>query len=148
MPVREPLVVEEGVRIGENLDTGPFVVLRENCVIGDDVSIWSFSEVDEGARIGDRARLHVGVYVSQLCEVAAEVFLAPGVKLLNDKYPPRRREHWYPCRVLFHASIGANAVIMPGVIVGSYAMIGAGSVVLQDIPSGEVWAGNPARRIG
>lgn len=148
MPVRSPIVVEEGVRIGENLDTGPFVVLRRNCVIGDDVSIWSFSEVGVQARIGDGAKLHVGVYVSQLCVVGKSCFLGPGVKLLNDKYPPRRREHWQPCHVEVCASIGANAIIMPGVIVGAFAMIGAGSVVLEDVPSGEVWAGNLARRIG
>ena len=143
------ITVERGVKYGDNLDTGYGVVLRADVKIGNDVRIYSNSVIDEGAEVGDRAVIHCLCYVAQFCIIGPDAFLAPGVMLGNDKYPMRRdRSTWEPAIVEYGARIGINATILPGVKVGHGAVIGAGSVVTKSVPPGEVWAGNPAKRMG
>lgn len=154
MPVREPVSIQGDCEIGDNLDTGPFVVLRD-CRIGDDVCIWSFSVVDPGAVIGDRVKLHVRTYVSQGVVIEDDVFVGPGVLILNDKYPPRYdKTLWEPPVLRRGCIIGGGAIICPGVEigvgveVGEKAIIAAGAVVTRDVPAGQLWAGVPASRLG
>ena len=75
-----------------------------------------------------------------------DVFVGANVSFTNDIYP--RSKHYdkvfLPTRVCKGASIGANAVILPGIVIGGKAIVGAGSVVTKNIPAGEIWAGNPA----
>ena len=87
------------------------------------------------SRIGDGCILNTGCIIEHECTIANFVHIAPGSVLLGNV-----------C-VGESSLIGANAVIKPGVIIGSNVTIGAGSVVLRDIPDGETWAGNPARKI-
>lgn len=145
---REGLVIEEDVQIGEDLDTGYNVILRRGCKIGNDVRIWSNTVIDPGAVIGDLVHIHCGCYVAQNCVVEDGVFMAPGVQLLNDKYPPRYDPYdWEPVIVRSFASIGAGAQILPGVVIGERARIGAGAVVTKDVPADQTWVGNPAREL-
>jgi acetyltransferase-like isoleucine patch superfamily enzyme len=145
--IRGNLVIEEGVSIGANLDTGYNVVLRKMCMIGNDVKIWSDCVIDEGAVIGNNVRIQCLCYVAQLCIVEDDVFLGPGVVLTNDKYPVRTdRNLWEPVIIRKGARIGANVTILPGVVIGERALIGAGAVVTKSVPAQEVWYGNPARR--
>lgn len=149
MPIREPISIQGDCDIGENLDTGPFVVLRD-CSIGNDVCIWSFSVVDPGARLGNRVHLHAGVYVSQGTVIEDEVFVGPGVMFLNDKYPPRYDKMlWEPPVIRRGAIIGGGAIICPGVEIGERAIIAAGAVVTsaRNVPPGQLWAGIPACRL-
>ena len=135
-----------GSRIGAGLQTGHNVVIREECVIGDDVSVWSNSVVDYGCRIGARVKIHSNCYVAQFTEIGDDAFLAPGVTIANDLYPGQADS----ARVMSGPSIGAgaqigvNVTILPFVRIGAGALVGAGSVVVRDIPAGAVAYGNPA----
>lgn len=145
--IRQPLFLEGDVRIGTDFDCGYGVVLRD-CQIGDNVRIWSHSTVDPGAIIGNNCRFHNHTYICQGAIIEDNVFFGPGVVLCNDKYPPRfDPELWDPPVIRKGAILGANVTICPGVIIGIGVMIGAGSVVTKDVPDGEVWVGNPARKL-
>jgi acetyltransferase-like isoleucine patch superfamily enzyme len=144
--LRSGTVIYGGSRIGERLETGHGVVIREETEIGDDVSIWSHSVVDYGCVIGDRVKIHCNCYVAQFTEIAQDAFLAPGVTIANDLYPgrPGSAEPMQGPRILEGAQIGVNVTILPYVTIGAGAMIGAGAVVTRDIPDGMLAYGCPA----
>ena len=147
MPIREPIIIEGKCEIGENLDTGYFVVLRQ-CIIGSNVMIWSHTTIDPHAVIKDRVRIHNHCYVAPYTLIEEDVFLAPGVVIANDKYPVRTDpSKWEPVIIESGAKIGANVTLLPGIVIGEYALIGAGSVVTKNVPAKEVWVGNPARKL-
>lgn len=145
--IRQPIIIEGEVQLGENLDTGYFVVLR-SCTIGDNVMIWSHTTIDPGAFIGSRTRIHNHCYIAQGTIIENDVFLGPHVVITNDRHPIRTNpDMWEPVRINRGARIGANVTLLPGIIIGEGALIGAGSVVTKDVPPNEVWVGNPARRL-
>ena len=76
--LRSGSVLYLGSRIGARFQAGHNVVIREECEIGDDVSVWSNSVIDYGCRIGDRVKIHSNCYVAQFSEIEDEAFLAPG----------------------------------------------------------------------
>lgn len=148
MPVRANVILEDGVIVGENLDTGYYVVLREGVKLGDNVKIWSHCTIDPGAVIGNNVRIHNLCYIAQNVIIEDDVFLGPGVKILNDKYPVRTDPNcWQPPVIRKGAIIGGGVIINPDVEIGERAIIGGGSVVIRPVPAGQVWAGNPARRL-
>ena len=144
--LRSGTVVYLGSRIGERFQTGHNVVIREECAIGDDVCVWSNSIVDYGCRIGNRVKIHSNCYVAQFTEIGDDAFLAPGVTIANDLYPGQPSS----ARVMAGPSIGAgaqigvNVTILPFVRIGPGSLIGAGAVVVRDIPERSVAFGNPA----
>lgn len=144
--LRSGTVLYDGSTIGKRLETGHGVVVREDCVIGDDVAIWSNSIVDYGCRIGNRVKIHCNCYVAQYSKFEDDAFLAPGVTIANDLYPGDARSAdvmagpWIGAG----AQIGVNVTILPYVRIGAGALVGAGSVVTRSIPDGMVAYGNPA----
>ena len=76
--LRSGTVLYAGSRIGARLQTGHHVVIREDCEIGDDVSVWSNTVIDYGCRIGDGVKIHCNCYVAQYTEIGDGAFLAPG----------------------------------------------------------------------
>lgn len=148
MPIREGFVQEFGVTIGRDLDTGYNVVVRKDVVIGDEVCIWSNTVIDPGVVIGDGVKIHANCYVCQGAVIEDGVFIGPGTQLLNDRYPPRYdSEVWEPPIIRRGAIIGGGVTIGPGVVIGEEAKIGAGAVVIKEVPAYQVWVGNPAKRI-
>ena len=145
--LRSGTVIYDGSVIGDRLQTGHNVVIREECVIGDGVAIWSNSVIDYGCRIGNRVKIHCNCYVAQYTEIDDDAFLAPGVTVANDLYPgrPGSRERMSGPHIGSGARIGVNVTLLPFVRVGAGALIGSGSVVTRDIPDGWVAFGNPAR---
>lgn len=147
--LRSGTVIYAGSSIGARLNTGHNVVIREQSTIGDDVSVWSNSVVDYGCRIGHRVKIHTGCYVAQFSEIDDDAFLAPGVCFANDLYPgsaPSAAAMRGP-HVGAGAQIGVNVTVLPYVRIGAGTIIGAGSVVVHDVPSGVVAVGSPARPI-
>ena len=92
--IRSGTVIYAGSRIGKGFSTGHHVVVREESVLGDDVSIWGNSTIDYGCSVGDRVKIHTSVYVAQFTTLEDDVFLAPGVIIANDPHPgcPRSRD--------------------------------------------------------
>ena len=144
--LRSGTIIYAGSRIGARLSTGHNVVLREECDLGDDVSIWSNSVVDYGCRIASRVKIHAGCYVAQYSDLEDDVFLAPGVVFANDLLPgqPDSAQHLVGPTIEVGAQLGANVTVLPGIRVGKGAIIGAGAVVTRDIPAGKVAYGCPA----
>lgn len=144
--LRSGSVVYLGSRIGDRFETGHHVVLREECAVGDDVSVWSNTVVDYGCRIGNRVKIHANCYIAQYTDIRDDAFLAPGITIANDLYPGQRAsaEVMSGPSIREGAQLGVNVTVLPYVVIGEHCLIGAGSVVTRDLPSGSVAFGNPA----
>lgn len=145
--VRAHSVIYAGCQIGSHLETGHGVVIREENRLGDHLSIWNNSTIDYGCVVGHRVRIHCNVYVAQFTVIEDDVFLAPGVMIANDRHPICKDCLKGPT-IKRGARIGINATLLPEVIIGEGALVGAGAVVTKDVPAGAVVAGNPARIMG
>ncbi|KQS46297.1 dTDP-6-deoxy-3,4-keto-hexulose isomerase [Sphingomonas sp. Leaf198] len=136
-------VIGEGTRIWQ------FSVVLAGAVIGRDCNLNAHTLVEGGAILGDRVTLKCGVYVWDGITLENDVFCGPNATFTNDKRP-RSKQHptaYAQTVVEQGASIGAGAIILPGVRIGKGAMIGAGAVVTRDVPAGATMVGNPARAV-
>ena len=148
-PVIDPsAAVHPGATIGARTRIWQFCVVMDEAVIGEDCNLNAHTLVEGGATLGDRVTLKCGVYVWDGIELEDDVFVGPNAVFTNDKLPRSRvrPETFATTLVARGASIGGGAVILPGVSIGAGAMIGAGAVVTKNVPAGETWMGNPARR--
>jgi acetyltransferase-like isoleucine patch superfamily enzyme len=118
------------------------------CEIGRDCNIGAFVEIGPGVKIGDRVRIGAFTFIPEGVTIEDDVFVGPGVTFTNDRYPPSDRTKWEPTRVCKGASIGARAIILPGVVIGEGALVGAGSLVTKDVHSAGLAYGAPARPKG
>ena len=145
--LRSGTLIYAGSRIGCGLETGHNVIIREENLIGHNLCIWSNSIIDYGCSIGNNVKIHSNVYISQFTTLEDDAFVGPGVTLANDRHPgcPDALECMEGPTIKRGAQIGVNSCVLPRVTVGEFAVIGAGSVVTQDIPPGQVAYGNPAR---
>jgi len=145
--VRAFSVIYAGSRIGHHLETGHGAVIREENAVGDHLSIWNYSTIDYGCVIGNHVRIHSNVYVAQFTVIEDDAFLGPGVTIANDRHPICRDCMKGPT-IKRGARIGVNATLLPEVVIGEGALVGAGAVVTHDVPPGSVVVGSPARVIG
>jgi len=147
--IRSHTVIYAGNHIGANFQSGHHVLVREDNTIGDDVSIGTGSVVEHDVRIGNRVRLHSNVFVPEFSVLEDDCWLGPNVVVTNARYPrsPRVKEQLEGVVIEKGAKIGANATLLPGIRIGRYALVGAGSVVVSDVPPESVVAGNPAKVI-
>ncbi len=147
--IRSHTVIYAGNQIGNNFQTGNKVNIRELNEIGNNVSIGTLSIIEHHVRIGDNVRIHSQVFMPEYSILEENVWLGPNVVLTNAKYPasPGAKENLKGPVIKKGAKIGANATILPGIVVGENTLVGAGSVVVNDIPANVVVAGNPARII-
>jgi len=141
--------VAEGVTIGEGSRVWQFVVILAGARIGADCNINAQVLIEGDVVIGDRVTVKSGVQVWNGVRLEDDVFVGPNATFTNDKVPRSRKPppQFAQTHVRRGASIGANATILCGVTIGENALIGAGSVVTRDVPAGEVWVGNPAKRL-
>jgi acetyltransferase-like isoleucine patch superfamily enzyme len=125
------------------------VNIRELNEIGDDVSVGTLSVIEHHVTIGNNVRIHSQVFIPEYSVIEDGAWLGPNVVLTNAKYPasPEAKANLKGPLIMAKARIGANATILPGVTIGRNALVGAGSVVVKDVPEGAVVAGNPARVI-
>lgn len=133
--------VQEDVCIGEGTRVGTFTLIHQGARIGANCTIGSHANICD-CRIGDRVSIQTGCHVTRGVVIEDDVFMGPGVVTLNDKLKGDAMS--YP-RICKGARVGGGSVILPGVTVGEYAVVGAGSVVSRDVPSGVTVVGNPAR---
>jgi Serine acetyltransferase len=144
------------VRLGRNVTIHSFANLY-GCTIADETRLGTFVEVQKGASIGKRCKISSHSFICEGVTIEDEVFIGHGVKFINDKYPRattadgalQTEADWkvQPTLVRKAASIGSNATILGGVVIGARAIVGAGSVVTRSVHNGAVVAGNPAREL-
>ena len=147
--IRSHTVIYAGNEIGRNFQTGNKVNVRESNHIGDNVSIGTLSVVEHHVHIGNNVRIHTQAFIPEFSVLEEGCWIGPNVVLTNAKYPlsPGVKESLAGPVIRKGAKIGANATLLPGVTIGENAMVGAGSVVVHDVPAGAVVVGNPARVI-
>jgi len=147
--IRSHGVIYDGVRIGEGFQCGHGCLIREDCAIGSHVSIGSHSVVEFQVRIADRVRIHSQAFIPEYTLLEEGCWIGPRVVITNAKYPAGRdtKGHLAGVTVGRRAKVGANATILPGVCLGEGCLVGAGAVVVRDVPAGAVVVGNPARVI-
>jgi acetyltransferase-like isoleucine patch superfamily enzyme len=144
--IRGGSAIDEGVRIGDRLDTGHNVFIGENTVIGDDCRISNNTIIEAGCTLGDRVRIHANCYITRFTTIEDDVTIGPGSGLANDPHPGSDAHACMRGPTIERgAQIGMNATILPFVTVGQRSVVGAGSVVTRAVPAGLVVAGNPAR---
>lgn len=135
--------------VPDSTNVWQFCVILPKAKIGENCNICSHCFIENEAVIGNNVTIKCGVQVWDGITLEDDVMVGSNVTFTNDKYPKSRNKEWelLHTRVCTGASIGAGSTILPGLTIGEGAMIGAGSVVTQDVPAGEMWAGNPARFI-
>ena len=144
------------VILGKGVILNAFINLY-GCRIGDHTKIGTFVEIQKGATIGKNCKISSHSFICEGVIIEDEVFIGHGVIFINDKYPRAANasgalqtgDDWevIPTRVKAGASIGSNATVLCGLTIGTGSIIGAGSVVINDVQDKVIAAGNPARVI-
>jgi UDP-2-acetamido-3-amino-2,3-dideoxy-glucuronate N-acetyltransferase len=147
----ETAVIDEGCSIGAGSRIWHFSHIMPGSIIGDDCNIGQNVVISPEVILGNRVKIqnNVSVYTGVICE--DEVFLGPSMVFTNIKNPRSaviRRDQYIKTLVRKGATIGANATIICGIEIGKYSFIGAGAVVVKDVPAYGLVLGNPARHIG
>jgi UDP-2-acetamido-3-amino-2,3-dideoxy-glucuronate N-acetyltransferase len=137
-------------QIGAGSKVWQYVVVLPGARIGKDCNICSHVLIENDVVLGDRVTVKSGVQLWDGITVEDDVFIGPNATFANDKFPRSKRHLSQPVRTVIRkgASIGAGAVILPGLTVAENAMVGAGAVVTKDVPPHAIVVGNPARVVG
>ncbi|HYY32427.1 MAG TPA: acyltransferase [Gaiellaceae bacterium] len=143
-------VVFAGTRLGAGVIVGDQACVRERCEVGDEVVIGRGAFVENDVAIGARTKVQANAYVTAYSTLEEDVFIAPCVISANDNFMGRTEKRHALRKgptIRRGARIGAGAVLLPGIEIGEEAFVGAGAVVLHDVPARAVVVGNPARKI-
>ena len=136
--------------IGANTRIWQYCVILPGAKIGANGNICSHCFIENDVVLGDRVTVKSGVQLWDGLRVGNDVFIGPNVSFSNDRFPRSRQrpEHFAKIHIADGASIGAGAIILPGVTIGAGGLVGAGAVVTRDVPPHSTVVGNPARIIG
>ena len=145
-----PNALCESSDIGAGTRVWAFAHILPGARIGSDCNICDGVFIESGVVVGDRTTVKCGVQLWSGVRLGDDVFVGPNATFTNDNFPRSRKylAKFLETVVENGASIGANATLLPGITVGSGAMIGAGAVVTRSVPPNAIVAGNPARIIG
>jgi UDP-2-acetamido-3-amino-2,3-dideoxy-glucuronate N-acetyltransferase len=145
-------IIGDGTKVWNNSQ------IRENTVIGKDCVIGKNVYIDKNVLIGDKVKIQNNVSIFNGVKIDSGVFIGPHVVFTNDKFPRainpngslKTEKDWMlgNIHVKFGASIGANSTILPGIVIGRFALIGAGSVVTKNVADFHLVYGNPAKSQG
>jgi len=151
--LRDNCIRLRDVKLGDDVRIYSFVNAY-GCEIGDETRIGAFVEIQKGVKIGRRCKISSHSFLCEGVTIEDDVFVGHGVMFTNDKYPratnpdgtPQTEADWnvVPTVVKRGASIGSNATILPGVMIGENALVGAGAVVTRDVLDSTTVAGVPA----
>src|SRR6476661_6094951 len=136
----------ESPHIGEGTRIWAYAHVLPGARVGRDCNICDHTFIENDVIVGDRVTIKCGVFLWDGLIVEDDVFIGPNATFTNDRFPRSRVRVDYPTtRICAGASIGAAAVILPGLTIGREAMIGAGAIVTKSVPDEETWVGNPAQ---
>jgi len=153
MPISSSCKLAKSVKIYH-----PDLVNIYGCIIGDDVHIGPFVEIQKNVVVGKKCKITSHSFICEGVEIEDQVFVGHGVVFINDKYPTsttaegkmQTEEDWQLMKTLVKkgASIGSNATIMGGITIGKNSLIGAGSVITKDVPDYKIIVGYNNNIIG
>jgi UDP-2-acetamido-3-amino-2,3-dideoxy-glucuronate N-acetyltransferase len=142
----------ESDAVGARTRVWAFAHILKGAVVGSDCNICDHAFIEGGARLGDHVTVKNCVLIWDKVTVEDHVFLGPNMVFTNDMNPrvafKKSPDAFLPTLVRTGASIGANSTIVCGVTIGENAFIGAGTVVIRDVPAHALVVGNPGRQIG
>lgn len=119
--------------------------ISDKAIIGQGCTIHSHVWIGEKVKIGKNCKIQAFTFIPDLVTLEDNVFVGPHVCFTNVKKPPTDKKNWQSTLVKRGAKIGAGAVILPGLIIGENAFVGAGAVVTKSVPDNTTVVGNPAR---
>ena len=150
------LSVSDDVKLGKGVKLSKFINLY-GCEVGDETKIGAFVEIQKNASVGRRCKISSHTFICEGVTIEDNVFIGHGVTFTNDTYPRattpngslQTEEDWRVESTLIKqgASIGSGATILPNIIIGEHAIVGAGSVVTKSVAAYSIVAGNPAKLI-
>lgn len=144
--IRSSTIIYSSTSIGNDFQTGHHVTIRENTVIGNNCSIGTLGDIQSFCKLYDYVRLHSNVFLSEHSELESFVWLFPHVVLTNDKTPPSNS--LLGVKIKEYACVCARSTLLPGVVIGKNALVGAGALVTKDVQDNHVVLGSPARDMG
>ena len=135
--------------IGENTNVWQFAIVMEQARIGKNCNINCHTFIENDVVIGDNVTIKSGVYLWDGLRINDNVFIGPNVTFTNDKFPRSKKysDKYQQTNIESFVSIGAAAIILGGVSIGTFALIGAGAVVTKDVPPHALVIGNPAKLV-
>lgn len=148
--LRSHTVIYAGNVIGRDFQTGHGAMIRESNRIGDRVSVGAGSVIEHDVEIGHDVRVHSQAFVPEFSTLEDGCWIGPNATLTNALHPlcPKVKDCLKGPTIRRGAKVGANATILPGLVVGEDALVGAGAVVVKDVPAAKVVVGNPATPVG
>lgn len=149
-PSIHPHAIVESENIGDETRIWAFVHILKGAVVGNNCNICDHGFIENDVIIGNNVTIKSGIYIWDGVRLEDNVFLGPNVMFTNDIYPRSKAYQKEHTRTLVRegASIGAGSVLKAGIVIGCYAMVGAGSVVTKDVRNYELVYGNPATHRG
>ena len=141
-------IIYVGAKLADKVFVADLASIREEVSLEEGVIVGRGVTIENRCRVGEYTKIETEVYVTAYTTIEERCFIAPMVCMSNDNYLGRTEErfqHMKGPHIKRGARIGSNAVLLPGVIIGEEAVVGAGSVVTKDIPPYETWVGIPAR---
>ena len=147
--IRAQSIIYAGVKIGNNFQSGDGAKIRENNVIGNNVIIGTNSVVLQDSKIEDNVRIHTNVFIPERTHIQEGSWIGPNVVIINTPHPlcPKAKECMKGPIIGKNVKIGANSTILSHIKIEDNVLIGAGSVVTEDVSKNSVVVGNPARVI-
>ncbi len=143
--------MDDGARIGAGTRIWHFSHVMPTAVIGERCNIGQNVFIDNRVTIGNGVKIQNNVSVYNGVEVEDDVFLGPSMvftNVINPRSFVERKSEFRRTLLKKGSTVGANATIVCGVEIGAYALIGAGAVIIRDVPDHAMMVGNPARQIG
>lgn len=141
--IRSGSIIYSGSKIGDELQTGHHVTIREKTIIGDHVSVGTLSDIQGNCVIGNYVRMHSNVHIGQLSVVDDFVWIYPYVVLTNDPTPPS--DYFVGVHIHPFAIIATGSVVMPGIDIGQDSLVAAGCIVTKNVDPYAVVMGNPGK---
>lgn len=145
--IRSGTTIYSAVKIGDDVSFGHNVLVRENVTVGNRTKLGTNVAIDGRSIIGSNVSMQTGVYLCTYSTVEDSVFLGPCCVFTNDKYVSQKEFKLVGPTVRRGASVGANALLFPGITVGEGAVVGSQAMVNQDVPPRTIYVGLPARKM-
>lgn len=150
--IRAGSIVYSGCEIGDETMIGHHVIIREGTKIGKDCIIGHHVVFEGATEVGDHSAIHSQCHITSYTKIGSYVFMGPMTVTSNDPVMGHKRKNIEVApngpTILDGARIGCGCVILPGIVIGREAIVGAGSLVTKDIPDYSIAYGSPAKVMG